>query len=50
MSDKVKRKWRKLHKEELHNLNSSPEFITVINFGRMGLARQAAGTEEMKNA
>jgi hypothetical protein len=27
--------WRRMHNEELHNLNTSPNIIRVINSGRM---------------
>ena len=33
--DKVTRKWRKLHNEELHELYSSPNIIRVIKSRRM---------------
>jgi hypothetical protein len=48
MSDKVTRKWRKLHKEQLRNLNPLPEIISAINLGRMRLTRKAAGMEKIK--
>jgi hypothetical protein len=31
--------WRKLHKEELHNLNSSPSIIRVIKSRRLKWGR-----------
>jgi hypothetical protein len=34
-SDEVTRGWRKLHNEELHNLNSSPRIVRAINSRRM---------------
>jgi hypothetical protein len=30
--------WRKLHNEELHNLDSSPSIIRMIKQGRMRMA------------
>jgi hypothetical protein len=33
--DKVTGDWRKLHKEELHNLYSSPNITTMIKLRRM---------------
>jgi hypothetical protein len=33
--DEVTGGWRKLHKEELHNLYSSPSIITMISSRRM---------------
>jgi len=33
--DEVKRKWRKLHKEELNDLYSSPNIVWVIKLRRM---------------
>jgi hypothetical protein len=33
--DEVTGEWRKLHKEELHDLYSSPSIITTINPRRM---------------
>jgi hypothetical protein len=34
--------WRKLHKEELHNLNSSPDIIRQIKARRMWWAGHVA--------
>jgi hypothetical protein len=35
-SDEVTGEWRKLHSEELHNLNSSPNIIRQIKSGPAG--------------
>jgi hypothetical protein len=40
--DEVTREWRKLHNEELHDLNSSPITVRVINWRRMRWAGQVA--------
>jgi hypothetical protein len=40
--DEVTRSWRKLHKEELHNLHSLPSIIRMINSRRMRLAGHVA--------
>jgi hypothetical protein len=40
--DEVTGKWRKLHNEELHNLNSSPDIIRQVKSRRMGWARHVA--------
>jgi hypothetical protein len=32
--EKVEGGWRRLHNEELHNLNDSPDIIMVINLRR----------------
>jgi hypothetical protein len=29
--DEVKKSWRKLHNEELHNLYASPSIVSMIN-------------------
>jgi hypothetical protein len=34
--EEVRGGWRKLHNEELHNLYSSTNIITLIKYGRMG--------------
>jgi hypothetical protein len=36
--------WRKLHNEELHNLYSSPNIITMIKLRRMRWAEHVART------
>jgi hypothetical protein len=41
--------WRKLHNEELHNLYSSPNIITMINSRRMRLAWHVARIGEKRN-
>jgi len=33
--DKVRREWRKLHKEELNELYASPNIVRVIKWRRM---------------
>jgi hypothetical protein len=40
--DEVRRGWRKLHNEELHNLCSSPSIIRMIKSRRMRLAGHVA--------
>jgi hypothetical protein len=40
--DEVTGGWRKLHNEELHNLNSSPSIIRMIKSRRMKWAGHAA--------
>jgi hypothetical protein len=42
--------WRKLHKEELHNLHSSPGIIRIIKSRRMGWAGHVARIGEKRNA
>jgi hypothetical protein len=42
--------WRKLHNEELHNLNSSPSKIRVIKSRRMRCAGHVARMGERRNA
>jgi hypothetical protein len=37
--DEIKRGWRKLHNEELHNLSSSSHIILIKKSRRMRLAR-----------
>jgi hypothetical protein len=38
--------WRKLHNDELHSLNSSPNIVTVIKSRRMRWAGHVAHTGE----
>jgi hypothetical protein len=38
--------WRKLHNDELHNLYSSPNIVTVIKSGRMRWAGHVARMRE----
>jgi hypothetical protein len=40
--DEVTGEWRKLHKEELHDLYSSPNIVRVIKSRRMRLAGHVA--------
>jgi hypothetical protein len=47
--DEVTGDWRKLHKEELHNLYSSPNIIRLIKSRRMRWAGQVARMEEKRN-
>jgi hypothetical protein len=42
--------WRKLHKEELHNLYSSPSIIGMIKSRRMRWAGHVARIEAKRNA
>jgi hypothetical protein len=46
----VIRGWRKLHKEELHNLYCSPSIIRIIKSRRMRWAGHVAVIGEEKNA
>jgi hypothetical protein len=48
--DKVTGGWRKLHNEELHNLNSSPSIIRMIRSRKMKWAGHVARMGERKNA
>jgi hypothetical protein len=41
--------WRKLHKEELHNLYSSPSIIRIINSRSMKWASHVARMGEKRN-
>jgi hypothetical protein len=41
--------WRKLHKEELHNLYSSPSIIRMIKSRRMRWARYTVRMGEKRN-
>jgi hypothetical protein len=47
--DKVTRGWRKLHKEELNDLYSSPSIIKIIKSKRMGWAGHVAQMGEKEN-
>jgi hypothetical protein len=47
--DGVTGEWRKLYKEELHNLYSSPSIIRIIKSRRMRLARHVARMGEKRN-
>jgi hypothetical protein len=40
--DEVTGEWRKLHNEELHNLNSSPDIIRQVKSRRMRWAAKVA--------
>jgi hypothetical protein len=42
--------WRKLHNEELHNLNSSTNIIRMIKSRRMRWAGHVAGMGQTRNA
>jgi hypothetical protein len=44
-TDDVTEGWRKLHKEELHNLFSSPSIIRMVKSKRMRLAGHIARME-----
>jgi hypothetical protein len=46
----VIRGWRKLHNEELHNLNCSPSIIRMINSRRMRWAGHVARMGKNRNA
>jgi hypothetical protein len=47
--DGVTGEWRNLHKEELHNLYSSPSIIRIIKSRRMMLAGHVARIGEKRN-
>jgi hypothetical protein len=47
--DEVTGDWRKLHNEELHNLYSSPDIITMIKSRRVRLAGHVARMGEKRN-
>jgi hypothetical protein len=42
--------WRKLHNEELHNLNSSPNIIRTLKSRKMRWAGYVARMEEKRDA
>jgi hypothetical protein len=48
--DEVTGKWRKVHKEELHELYSSPSIIRIIKKRRMRGAGHIARMGEKRNA
>jgi hypothetical protein len=48
--DEEKGEWRKLHKEELRDLYSSPSIIRIIKSRRMRWAGHVARMEEKRNA
>jgi hypothetical protein len=48
--DEVTGDWRKLHNEELHNLNSSPNIIRMIKSRRMRWAGHVARMGKTRNA
>jgi hypothetical protein len=48
--DEVKGGWRKLHKEELHNLYFSPNIITTIKSRTMKWTGHVAGMGEKRDA
>jgi hypothetical protein len=48
--DEVTGDWRKLHNEELHNLNSSPSIIRVIKSRRMRWVGHVTRIGEKRNA
>jgi hypothetical protein len=43
--DEVTGEWRKLHNEELRDVNSSPSIIRMIKSKRMRMAGNVAGME-----
>jgi hypothetical protein len=48
--NEVTGEWRKLHNEEIHDLNSSPSIIRIIKARRMGWAGYVAPMGEKRNA
>jgi hypothetical protein len=48
--DEVMGRWRKLHSEELHELNSSPSIIRSIKSRRLRWAGHVARMMEKRNA
>jgi hypothetical protein len=47
--DRVKGGWRKLHNEELHNLNSLPSIIRIIKTRRLRWAGHVARMGEKRS-
>jgi hypothetical protein len=47
--DKIIRGWRKLYNEEIHNLNSYPDVITVIKSRRVRLVGHVAHLGALRN-
>jgi hypothetical protein len=47
--DEVTGDWRKLHNEECHGSDSSPDIIRVVRSRRMGWARHVELKGEMRN-
>jgi hypothetical protein len=48
--DEVMEEWRKLHNEELHDLNSSPSIIRIIKSRRMCWAGHVTQMGEKRDA
>jgi hypothetical protein len=48
--DEVRRGWRKLHNEELHNLYSSPSIIRMIKLRRNAVGGSCSTNGEKRNA
>jgi hypothetical protein len=48
--DEVTGEWRKLHNEELQNMQASPSIITIIKSKRMRWAGHVARMEKKRNA
>jgi hypothetical protein len=48
--DEMRGEWRKLHKEELHDLSSSPRIIRIIKLRKMRWAGHVALRGEKRNA
>jgi len=46
--DEVRREWRKLHNEELNDLNSSPKILRVIKLKRMRWAGHVARMGDLR--
>jgi hypothetical protein len=47
--ERVAEGWRRLHKEELHNLYASPDIVRVIRSGKLKWARHATRMGAMRN-